>query len=313
MKNFNTISEKSWGYIASCSTEAILFASWRCREYFQNKDVILLSSEYSHYCVDKIAKIINIKNYRIASNKKGDINLDEFKKFLDSKLFKKGIAVFFVATIGSTITSSIDDFKSVKKILDEKNILNYIHLDAALDGAFLPLTENYYLGSDFDSVNISGHKFIGSPTPSGILLMDKKYISKRFIEYINNDDMTLGGSRNGLSPVLLYNNLKNMGSKQGLLKRYKLCLRKSNEFLSVLLDNDIKAWKNDKAITIVLEDIPDIIFNKWHMPKYKNLATLTCLPKFTKNMLDNLIFDINNPLSIKEQDFKHVPVDLTPL
>ena len=84
MKNFNTDSDKSWGYIASCSTEAILFASWRCREHFQNKDVILISSEYSHYCVDKIAKIINIRNYRIASNKNGDINLDKFKTFIET-------------------------------------------------------------------------------------------------------------------------------------------------------------------------------------------------------------------------------------
>ncbi|MDE4972036.1 histidine decarboxylase, partial [Francisella tularensis subsp. holarctica] len=78
----------------------------------------------------------------------------------------------------------------------------YIHLDGAFDGAFLPLKYDYILGEDFQSVNLSGHKFLGNPMPSGILLIQKKYISQHYVEYIDNDDMTIGGSRNGLSAVL---------------------------------------------------------------------------------------------------------------
>ena len=104
-----------------------------------------------------------------------------------------------------------------------------------------------------------------------------------------------------------------MGSRKGILDKYKSCLEKANIFITKIHQNNIKAWKNEKAITIVLEDIHNNIFNKWHMPKYKNLATLTCLPKFSEEMLDNLIYDIKNPLSIKESDFKQVAVDLEPI
>lgn len=70
-------------------------------------------------------------------------------------------------------------------------------------------------------MNISGHKFLGNPMPSGILLIQKKYISQNYVEYIDNDDMTIGGSRNGLSAVLLYNRILSLGSKKGLYKDIK--------------------------------------------------------------------------------------------
>ncbi|MEY8715534.1 pyridoxal-dependent decarboxylase [Francisella philomiragia] len=231
-------------------------------------------------------------NFRIESNCDGSVNTDKLKEFINN--YNKDVSYIFLATLGSTITSSIDDVKSIKSIFNELNKESYIHLDGALDGAFLPLVDNYQLGNYFNSVNISGHKFLGSPVPSGILIIEKKYVSKRYIEYINNDDITIGGSRNGLSPILIYHTIQSLKSEKGILEKYKSCLNKANSFLKKLNENSINAWKNDKAITIVLEHIPDIIFKKWHLPKYQNRSTLTCLPKFTEPMLMELIHDIKN-------------------
>ncbi|MDE5035802.1 histidine decarboxylase, partial [Francisella tularensis subsp. holarctica] len=79
-----------------------------------------------------------------------------------------------------------------------------------------------------------------------------------------------GGSRNGLSAVLLYNRILSLGSKKGLIQIYQECLYKSETFLTILKNNNIKAWKNPQALNIVIEDIDKRIFDKWHIPKYKN-------------------------------------------
>ncbi|MDE4980499.1 histidine decarboxylase, partial [Francisella tularensis subsp. holarctica] len=76
-----------------------------------------------------------------------------------------------------------------------------------------------------------------------------------------------------------YNRILSLGSKKGLIPRYQECLHKSETFLTILKNNNINAWKNPQAITIVIEDIDNRIFDKWHMPKYINQATITCLPK----------------------------------
>ncbi|MDE4961640.1 histidine decarboxylase, partial [Francisella tularensis subsp. holarctica] len=80
-------------------------------------------------------------------------------------------------------------------------------------------------------------------------LIHKKYISQNYVEYIDNDDMTIGGSRNGLSAVLLYNIILSLGSKKGLIQRYQECLDKSENYLKILKNNNIKACKNPQAIT----------------------------------------------------------------
>ncbi|APC91769.1 MULTISPECIES: histidine decarboxylase [Francisella] len=309
---YMTNTNDSWGYIASCSSEAILYAVWNARNYFKTYDVTLIYSDYAHYCINKTANILGIKNKVIGSRSNGEIDLELLEHFLKENN-KKNQAYIFVATIGSTITSSLDKHKEARNILKKYTDNFYVHLDGAFDGAFLPLKEPYIIGEDFESVNISGHKFLGGPMPSGILLIQKKYISQNYIEYIDNDDMTIGGSRNGLSAVLLYNRILSLGSKKGLTQRYQECLDKSKNFLEILKKNNIKAWKNPQAITIVLEDIDKKIFDKWHMPKYKNQATITCLPKLTKQMLLELIFDIRNPDKIDFSKAKRFAEDITPL
>ncbi|AEB28508.1 histidine decarboxylase [Francisella hispaniensis] len=312
LKLYMSNTNDSWGYIASCSSEAILYAVWNARNYFKSYDVTLIYSDYAHYCVSKTANILAIKNKIIASRKNGEIDLELLESFLKENYNKKQ-AYIFIATIGSTITSSIDNYKEARNIFKKYTDNFYIHLDGAFDGAFLPLKNDYILGEDFESVNISGHKFLGSPMPSGILLIQKRYISQNYIEYIDNDDMTIGGSRNGLSAVLLYNRILSLGSKKGLMQRYQECLDKSETFLTVLKNNNIKAWKNPQAITIVLEDIDKRIFDKWHMPKYKNQATITCLPKLNNEMLVELIFDIKNPNKIDFSNAKKFAEDISPL
>ena len=310
---YNSDANNTWGYITNCSSEAILHACWNAKNNFKKDKTIIIASEYTHYCIDKVANILGLSIHRVKSNDDGSIDTIDLENYLKSRDKSNDQAYIFVATAGSTITSSIDDYRQVKLIFNKYTKNLYTHLDGAFDGAFLPLIDKYTIGDGFDSVNISGHKFIGSPCPSGIFITLTKFISKKYIEIIANNDVTIGGSRNGLSPILIYNRIESLGGKNGLIKRYNTALEKADLFLKILLENNIKAWKNPKAITIVLENIPDIIFKKWYFPKYQHRSTLTCLPKFSQQMLEQFIWDIKNIDKIDFTNSKTYAEDIMPL
>ena len=96
----------------------------------------------------------------------------------------------------------------------------WIHVDGALGAAYLPYLEMAYHakkiqnhGPIFDfrlpfvhSVVMSGHKWLGTPWPTGVYMTKRKYLIKppEDPDYIGAPDTTFAGSRNGLSPLLLW-------------------------------------------------------------------------------------------------------------
>ncbi len=291
MRLYRTDSNRSWGYIASCSTEAALYCCWRGREYMKQykNECIIIASEYSHYCIGKIADIIGLDLIYVSTNKDGSINNDKLEQVLSENRHK---SIIFFATLGSTITSSIDDIKAFKDIAATLSINYYIHADAAFDGAFLPFVANYTMTTDFDSINISGHKFIGSPIPSGILLINRKYIQSNKIEYVPSFDVTIGGSRNGVTPVLLYEQIKELGGESGLKKRYYDCLQKAEQFKEIATNRGLNVWKVDHAITLVFDKVNEVVMEKWLAPTYKEYTTITALPRLTHEKFSCFLEDV---------------------
>ena len=92
----------------------------------------------------------------------------------------------------------------------------YIHSDAALDGAFAAFLEprpHYDFADGADSVAISGHKFIGAPIPCGVVVARKRNVQRiaHAIDYIGSLDTTITGSRNGITPVMLWKRIRELG------------------------------------------------------------------------------------------------------
>ncbi|MFC4892474.1 histidine decarboxylase [Pseudofrancisella aestuarii] len=280
---------KYWGYLANCSSEAILYCLWKARDYLKQhkKDIKVICNRFSHYSIDKAVEILDIDLIKISSNEYGELNYKELEENIHTDY-----SYIFFGTIGSTITSSIDDIVKVKSIFNAKGVNHYIHADAAFDGAFIPFTDDIRLCRDFDSINISGHKFIGAPMPSGIMIINKKYVKGEFIEYVLNSDVTIGGSRNGLNPYLLYKRIKQIGGIEGLKNRYFECLNNAKKYEKTLKENDIDVFRYKDSLALVLKNIPKEIMEKWHAPSKGDLTTLTVLPKLTEARLESFIYDI---------------------
>ncbi|MFB9217761.1 pyridoxal-dependent decarboxylase [Vibrio sinaloensis] len=103
----------------------------------------------------------------------------------------------------------------------------WLHIDGALGGSYVPFIkmaeasghyQNFFAqqpnsGPDFDfrnpmvhSIVTSGHKWPGAPWPTGVYMTKQKYMVSPpdDPEYIGSPDTTFAGSRNGLSPLVLW-------------------------------------------------------------------------------------------------------------
>ncbi|NVD06807.1 glutamate decarboxylase [Vibrio sp. JPW-9-11-11] len=104
----------------------------------------------------------------------------------------------------------------------------WLHIDGALGASYLPFIKmakecpeyqsffkqnDGYTGPDFDfknpmvhSIVTSGHKWPGAPWPTGVYMTKQKFMVSPpdNPEYIGSPDTTFAGSRNGLSPLVLW-------------------------------------------------------------------------------------------------------------
>ncbi|MBK8699271.1 MAG: hypothetical protein IPN29_06860 [Saprospiraceae bacterium] len=113
------------------------------------------------------------------------------------------------------------NYKVGDQTLTDKRRSFWVHIDGALGGSYLPFlrmakTQGKIEDAkvpEFDfsidavmSVVCSLHKWIGAPWPSGIYMTRKKYQVNPpdTAGYIGSPDTTLGGSRNGFSPLLFW-------------------------------------------------------------------------------------------------------------
>jgi histidine decarboxylase len=138
-----------------------------------------------------------------------------------------------------------------------------------------------------DSVAISGHKFIGSPIPCGVVIVKKSYRDRigQTIPYIGTTDTTITGSRNGHSPLFLWYAIKNFGI-DGLKKRAIASIEMATYVEEELNKIGFEAWRNENSITVVFRKPSKEICKKWQLASEDNKAHIICMPGIEKAMID---------------------------
>jgi len=188
----------------------------------------------------------------------------------------------------------------IQAILKRFAIRNsYIHCDAALAGTYLALlgSANFDFNHGCDSIAISGHKFIGSPIPCGVILVKKHYKDRvgKAIPYIGTLDTTISGSRNAIAPLFLWYAIQKFG-KEGLIKRAEDCLANAL-FLTKELNNlGLTVWRNQDALTVVMPKPSPSICSKWSLATEQDIAHVICMPGITREILKLFIVDIKTSL-----------------
>lgn len=284
--------EETWGYVTNGGSEGNLYGLYLAREMFPNGMVYY--SESTHYSVKKNLHLLNIPNIVIRSQENGEMDYDDLDQTLATK--RERPAIFFL-NVGTTMQEAIDRLQEIKKLIRKYALKDvYIHVDAALAGVMAPFYEEEVLfdfADGIDSISISGHKFIGSPIPCGVVLCRKEHSERvsRSISYVGTKDTTITGSRNGLTPLILWVALKKMGV-EGLRKRYQNSLELANYALQSLQEINWVSWKNTYGITVVLERPSSGICEKHQLAVEDEIAHIICVPGLAKEQIDDLIRDL---------------------
>ena len=216
--------------------------------------------------------------------------------------------VIVLATFGTTMKEAKDDVSKIKSIVKNLAIQDhYIHCDAALAGsygAFMEPRLPYDFKDGADSISISGHKFIGCPIPSGVIIAKRSNRDRiaHGISYIGSSDTTITGSRNGHSPLFLWYALKKMGL-DGMRDRYKHGLEVAEYCEASLKKLGVPVWRNPGALTVVLPKVPKVLRDKWQLATEGEISHIICMPNVSKSQVDAFIEEFKQCGSDLEEEF----------
>ena len=283
--------EDAWGYVTSGGTEGNMYGLYMGREAFP--DGIVYFSQDTHYSVVKILRLLKMRNIMIKSQDNGEIDYDDL---YETVRINRDAPVIFIANIGTTMKGAVDDVDKMRGIVDDLAITSYyIHADAALSGMILPFVDEpqpYGFDSGFDSVAVSGHKMIGSPMPCGVALTRREYVGRvsRSIEYVGVLDTTLTGSRNAITPLMMWYALRQRGL-DGIRDMVRECVDVAKYAMSRFNDSGIPAWRNKNSVTVVFPRPSDEVVRKWQLAPYEDIAHLITMPHVTREKVDMVVDD----------------------
>jgi histidine decarboxylase len=281
-----------WGYVTNGSTEGNLYGLYLSRELLP--DGIVYFSQDSHYSVGKNLHFLNMRHIMIRSQPNGEIDYEDLRETL--RIRRDAPPIIF-ANIGTTMKEARDDIGTISEILDDLAIESrYIHCDAALCGgyaAFLEPRPAWDFEDGADSIAISGHKFIGSPIPCGIVLARRAHVERigHSVAYIGSVDTTISGSRNGFTPLLLWYAIRSLGI-EGLKQRVEESLQVAAYAEEQFNAVGINAWRNPQALTVIFPQPSPDVRKKWQLASANGFSHLICMPHVRREQIDELIRDI---------------------
>lgn len=110
---------------------------------------------------------------------------------------------------------------------------------------FVDDAQPFTFADGIDSIGVSGHKMIGSPIPCGIVVAKKENVDRISVEidYISAHDKTITGSRNGHTPLMLWEAIRSHSTEE-----WKRRITRSLDMAQYAVDRmqkaGINAWRN---------------------------------------------------------------------
>lgn len=286
----------TWGYMTAGGTEGNLYGLYLARELYP--DGVVYFSEHTHYSAAKIVRVLGARSIMIRGDDQGEIDYDDLRETLR---LHRDVPPIILANIGSTMHGAVDDLAKIHAVLKELAIVrHYIHADAALSGMILPWVPDpqpFGFDAGVDSIAVSGHKFIGSPMPCGVALARRSHVDRvaRSVEYVGCMDTTIAGSRNALTPLVLWSALQRRG-EAGLRQRALDCIAMADYAIAQFKAAGIPAWRHKNSVTVVFpRPSPDVI-SRWQIAPRHDIAHIITMPQVTRGIVDAVVADVARSL-----------------
>jgi histidine decarboxylase len=280
--------ENHWGYITNGGTEGNFFGLYLARQKYPN-GIVYYSSE-SHYSIKKSIMLLGMKSKQVPALPTGELNLAAFEQTIDPRL-----PVIACLNVGTTMVGAIDDVNGACRLLEWMNVKSYVHCDAALFGAMVPFVAGIPSWHPMvDSTSISGHKFIGCPVPCGIAICKKEHRDgvMNDVEYIGGYDCTIAGSRDGLSPIILWSAVKKYGL-DGFLELVLECFFNRNYLMFLLKQIGVECWANKYSNIVIIPNVRKELIEKWQLATQKSISHVIVMPHVTRDRINAFVKDMS--------------------
>jgi histidine decarboxylase len=287
-----------WGYVTSGGSEGNLYGLRLAGRRFP--DGVVYLSDAAHPSMGKAADLVGLAQVRIRTTSHGELDYRDLSMQVHQR---RDRPVVIGATAGTTMTEAVDDLRRIATVLDDAAVRRrFVHVDAALSGIPLALLDpGNRPGFDFadgaDTISVSGHKFLGIPTPCGVVVARN---SLRVVEtgggYVGSPDSTISGSRSGHTPLMLWYALATLGV-QGLRRRAEAARE-----LAVHLHHDLVAmgWeavRHPYAFTVVLRTPPAAVLAKWVLVSVGGWSHVITMPGISREQIDEFLADMHAALT----------------
>ncbi|MCO5595583.1 hypothetical protein L7F22_049628 [Adiantum nelumboides] len=278
----------------------------------------------------------------VPSEDSGAINIEDLSSLVEF-FASRGYPIMVCFNYGTTFKGAYDDValacENLKPILEKYGLLDrqvswkdeddtiktdtrtgyWFHVDGALGAAYMPYIEMAYHGELVDkkgpvfdfrlpmvhSISMSGHKWIGAPAPCGLYMTKTKYQMNPpdIPEYIGTPDTTFAGSRNGLSAILLWDNIARHSYEDQIrktlhLERLGAYTEKSLRNLQdEVLKEDLYVARTPLALTVRFKRANDELCKKYSLSNEdldgKRYSHVFMMEHVTTELVDALVEDLS--------------------
>lgn len=271
------------------------------------REPVLYVSDEAHYSNMRLADLQNLDVKLIKSDEMGRMIPDELEKELDASR-----PVLMVYAMGSTFKGAVDNMAELNAVLAKHPEIPavYRHLDAALFGGYLPFTEHKDMVNqkiqNFQSISISGHKFFGLDSPSGLFICTKKvYESQNSfnVPYLNNNMRMINCSRDAIQPLKFWWLIKKVGLEKWT--EQAMGIMECTKYLSDELEKiNWPHWVNDYSNTVFFarpskEMIDKYLLAGGHDARFGgDLNHIVVMQHINKDAIDTFIADLKKEAKI---------------
>ena len=294
---FGLPPEQGWGYITNGGTEGNMYGIACGRDMFP--DAHLIFSAESHYCLPKIAHLLRMPYTIAPSNGDGSIDLEALSSIIE---MLDGRPCILNLTVGTTFHGAIEEPLDIFHILEVKGCSeSYIHIDAALYGPMLPFIKGAPL-FDFrlpiNSPSFSGHKFLGSPIPSGVVLCNRS-TNISFggcAEYVGSIDTTISGSRDGFTALILWSIISRL-QRDGLATLSNQAIELAKYVHKSLQQLDIPCSRHPYGNILVFPRPSDCLSKKWLLSTRGTSAHSVMMPGVSREAISRFMTELREDLA----------------